>query len=104
ALYRIAQEALNNVVKHAHASQVEIRLEDREGAIALEVRDDGIGFDPQDEYPGHLGLQSMQERATRLGGTLEIESAPGHGALLQARIPFGCASLGYARDRQGRPG
>jgi signal transduction histidine kinase len=112
ALYRIAQEALNNVVKHAHASQVEIRLavspaerreEDREGAIALEIRDDGVGFDPQDEYPGHLGLQSMRERATRLGGTLEIESAPEHGTLLRVRIPFGCASLGYARDRQGRP-
>ncbi|MEA3340165.1 MAG: sensor histidine kinase, partial [Chloroflexota bacterium] len=99
ALYRIAQEALNNVVKHAHASQVEIRLAvsiverfgDREGAIALEVRDDGIGFDPQTEYPGHLGLQSMQERATRLGGTLEIESAPGRGVLLRVRIPFGYA-------------
>ena len=111
ALYRIAQEALNNVVKHAHASQVEIRLEDREGAIALEVRDDGVGFDPQAEYPGHLGLQSMRERTARLGGALEIESAPGRGALLRVRIPFGCASLGYARDRpfghaqdrQGRP-
>ncbi|MEA3396887.1 MAG: GAF domain-containing sensor histidine kinase, partial [Chloroflexota bacterium] len=111
ALYRIAQEALNNVVKHARAGKVEIRLtvipgeriEDREGAVALEVQDDGVGFDPQDEHIGHMGLQSMRERATRWGGALEIESAPGCGTLLQARIPFSGASLGYARDRQGKP-
>jgi PAS domain S-box-containing protein len=87
-LYRIAQEALNNAVKHAQASRVEIWLDDCENEIALEVRDDGIGFDPQAEYPGHLGLRSMRERAARLGGALEIESAPGRGTLLRVHIPF----------------
>jgi PAS domain S-box-containing protein len=86
AVYRVAQEALNNIVKHARADEVGIRLEDGEDRITLEVRDDGVGFDPQQEHPGHLGLRSMQERAARLSGALEIESSPGHGALIRARI------------------
>jgi signal transduction histidine kinase len=50
------------------------------------VRDDGVGFDPQQEHPGHLGLRSMQERAARLSGALEIESSPEHGTLIRAHI------------------
>jgi PAS domain S-box-containing protein len=87
ALYRIAQEALNNTVKHAQASRVEIRLDDGEGQITLEARDDGVGFDPQAEYPGHLGLHSMRERAVRLGTTLEIQSEAGRGTLVRVCIP-----------------
>lgn len=87
ALYRVAQESLNNIAKHARASRIEIRLEDREGTVTLEVQDEGVGFDPQDKHPGHLGLQSMHERAARLGGTLEIESSPGRGTLIRLRIP-----------------
>jgi signal transduction histidine kinase len=87
ALYRIAQEALNNVVKHAQATRVEIWLEEQAGAVTLEVQDDGVGFDPQGEFRGHLGLQSMRERAERLGGRLDINSAPGRGTLLRAAIP-----------------
>ncbi len=86
ACYRIAQEALNNTVKHAQASQVEIRLDDCEGQITLQVRDDGVGFDPQAEYPGHLGLHSMRERAARMGAALEIQSGPGRGALVRVCI------------------
>jgi PAS domain S-box-containing protein len=86
AIYRIAQEALNNIVKHAHANEVGIRLEDGADKITLEVRDDGVGFDPQQEHPGHLGLRSMQERAARLSGALEIESSPEHGTLIRAHI------------------
>jgi PAS domain S-box-containing protein len=88
ALYRIAQEALNNVAKHARASQVQIRLRSDPGGIVLYVEDNGAGFDPQREYPGHLGLHSMQERAAMLQGKLEIKSAPGHGARLRAWIPL----------------
>jgi PAS domain S-box-containing protein len=86
AVYRIAQEALNNIVKHAHASEVGIRLKDGGDGITLEVRDDGVGFNPQQEHLGHLGLRSMQERAARVGGTLEIESSAGCGALIRVQF------------------
>jgi PAS domain S-box-containing protein len=87
ALYRIAQEALNNTVKHAQAARVDIRLGVSQGEIILELKDDGVGFDPQVEYAGHMGLNSMRERAAQIGGSLEIESAPGLGTRLRARVP-----------------
>jgi PAS domain S-box-containing protein len=87
AIYRIAQEALHNMVKHAQARTVELRLEVRAEELALEVRDDGAGFDPRGKFPGHLGLRTMRERATRLGGTLELESAPGQGTCIRASVP-----------------
>lgn len=86
SLYRIAQESLNNAVKHAQASRVEISFDNCEGAILLEVQDNGLGFDPQAPYPGHMGLQSMRERAARLDGTLEIESGPGQGTLVRLQL------------------
>jgi PAS domain S-box-containing protein len=85
-LYRIAQEALNNVAKHARASRVCLRLEAGDGQIVLAVEDNGIGFDPLGEYPGHMGLHSMHERAEKLGATLALESAPGEGTRLQLRV------------------
>jgi signal transduction histidine kinase len=88
ALYRISQEALNNVARHAQASRVAFRLTDHDDGVTLEVQDDGVGFDPQREYPGHMGLNSMRERAARLGGKLEIESSPAHGARLWVWIPL----------------
>ncbi len=87
ALYRIAQEALNNTVRHAQAERVEIRLSARQGEIVLELVDDGSGFDPKGEYSGHMGLNSMRERADQIGGALEIESEAGQGALIRVRIP-----------------
>ncbi|HLH23209.1 MAG TPA: PAS domain S-box protein [Chloroflexota bacterium] len=86
-IYRIAQEALHNTVKHARARHVELRLECSSEEITLEVADDGVGFDPAAEYPGHLGLRSMRERAAALGGTLRVESARGLGSRLWAIIP-----------------
>jgi PAS domain S-box-containing protein len=86
ALYRIAQEALNNVAKHAQASRVQLRLRSEPGGIILEVEDNGVGFDPQREYPGHLGLHSMRERAAKFGSVLDIESAPGNGTLIRISI------------------
>jgi signal transduction histidine kinase len=88
ALYRIAQEALHNTVKHARASRAELKLERDARGITLEVSDDGAGFDPEGSFSGHLGLKSMRERATRLGGTLRVESTPGHGTSIHARMPI----------------
>ncbi len=90
ALYRIAQESLHNIVKHARASTVTLRLcapTPQVPVLALDIRDDGVGFDPAGAFPGHLGLRSMRERAARLGGTLTIDSAPGHGTHIQVRMP-----------------
>ena len=88
ALYRIAQEAMHNTVKHAQASRVDVRLAHQVGTVMLEVCDDGKGFDPTGSLPGHLGLRSMRERATQLGGRLEIESAPGRGTCVRAAITY----------------
>ncbi len=86
ALYRIAQEALHNIVKHAKATRASIRLASDGDGVTLEVRDNGAGFDPRGEFPGHLGLKSMRERIEKLGGTLTIDSAPGRGATVVARV------------------
>lgn len=87
ALYRIGQEALHNVVKHAHARRVKIRLRQRDDAVELEISDDGTGFEPGEPRPGHLGLQSMRERAAGQGGSLEVNSALGGGTTLRVRLP-----------------
>ncbi len=87
-LYRVAQEALHNVVKHAEAQVVHLRLAYDSEQLLLEVCDDGKGFDPADSFPGHLGLHSMQERVAELGGTFEVQSAPGKGTTIQVRIPY----------------
>jgi signal transduction histidine kinase len=86
AFYRIAQEALNNTVKHARAGEVMLSLKCIDNKITLEVRDNGIGFDPNGSFPGHLGLKSMRERIARFGGTLELESAPGKGTCVRAQV------------------
>ena len=87
ALYRIAQEALHNTIKHARAKNVRLVLKQETEGTVLEVRDDGIGFDQSGSFPGHLGLRSMRERSERLGGTLEVESKPGEGTCILVRIP-----------------
>lgn len=87
ALYRVAQEALHNVVKHARATRVDLALALDDGRITLDLRDDGVGFDPTGEFPGHLGLRSMRERVARVGGSFLVESAPGAGTRLRAEIP-----------------
>jgi signal transduction histidine kinase len=90
ALYRIAQEALNNIVKHARAANVDIILERRAEEVSLIVEDDGVGFDTE-EAPGAagggLGLTGMRERTGTVGGTVEIESRPGGGVTVFVRIP-----------------
>jgi PAS domain S-box-containing protein len=88
ALYRIAQEAMHNTVKHARASRVELRLVRESGGIRLTIADDGKGFDASGSFPGHLGLHTMRDRALRLGGSFTLTSAPGEGARIEATIPL----------------
>jgi signal transduction histidine kinase len=86
-LYRLVQEALTNVVKHAEASRVEVRVSDRDGRLVVLVRDDGVGFDAAKGFTG-FGLVGMRERLALVRGTLEIESAPGAGTTIRASIPL----------------
>ncbi len=87
ALYRIAQESLHNVAKHARARNVRLHLLNEPGAVTLTVADDGVGFDCKGSFPGHLGLLSMRERAREVGGTLNVDSRPGQGSRIRARVP-----------------
>ena len=87
-LYRIAQESLNNVVKHAEAKEVHINIKYEDDHVSLEVIDDGRGFDIRTaNESGGVGLLGIQERVKQLGGSIEIESAPGNGTHLTVRIP-----------------
>jgi PAS domain S-box-containing protein len=85
ALYRLCQEGLNNIAKHAGASQVDLLLQYEPGAVELRIRDNGRGFDPGQALPGHFGLSMMRERATAVGATLSINSQAGHGAEIVIR-------------------
>lgn len=85
AIYRVCQEALNNVAKHAEAAGVDIALKHEESAIELNIRDDGRGFDPQQTESGHYGLSMMRERAEGVGAQFLIRSQPGQGTELAVR-------------------
>ncbi len=85
AFYRVCQETLNNVAKHAKASQVEINLKQEGAVIELHIRDDGQGFDPKQTFSGHYGLSMMRERAEAVGALLSVASQPGHGTELAIR-------------------
>ena len=91
ACFRIAQEALTNVVRHARARHVRVELRAREAEVQLVIRDDGIGFDLQAVRSrrgpdANLGLQGMQERALIVGGQIQITSAPRQGTVVDARF------------------
>jgi signal transduction histidine kinase len=85
-VYRLLQEALTNIARHANARRVSVRLVRDDTAVELSVRDDGVGFEPRANHRG-LGLQGMRERAALLGGAVQLESAPGKGTLITARFP-----------------
>jgi signal transduction histidine kinase len=89
ALYRIVQEGMHNIVKHAHATRIDLKLNcDQADVLTLEIADNGVGFDSQATFPGHLGLRSMRERVMRLGGAFSVYSEPNEGTRIRARIPF----------------
>lgn len=89
AVYRIVQEALSNVVRHAHATRVALRVAHEGDTVRVEVTDDGHGFSPGEVMAGGggLGLFGMKERAAYLGGHVEVESRPGEGTRVRAEIP-----------------
>jgi signal transduction histidine kinase len=100
ALFRITQEALTNIARHAEASVVELRLARRDGRIELRLRDDGRGFEPDSvRRKASLGLLGMEERARRLGGTMSIESSVGAGTVLMVIIPEGRPEADAPRGR-----
>ena len=90
-LFRIAQEALNNALKHSQAETIRVELKMNRKRVRLTVSDDGVGFEPADARmrSKRLGLTSMQERAEAVGGSLEIESCPGEGTKIRLELPVG---------------
>jgi len=89
ALYRIFQEALTNVARHAQAAHVDVLLERRDDHVIAIIEDDGIGFDPKAALQsGRLGLFGMRERVEMLGGTMVVESAPGTGTTVLVEVPY----------------
>jgi signal transduction histidine kinase len=112
ALYRVGQEALSNVRRHARAAHVQVRLARGEGEVSLVVHDDGCGFNPHhpelnaagapvrnNGTPDRgIGLLGMRERVAALGGELTIESAPGQGTTIRARLPVAAPTLAQGRS------
>jgi len=90
ALFRIIQEALNNILKHARASHVVVKLELLPQQVIIVVKDDGMGFDPRlvEQEGGHYGLLNMRERARLLNGELQVKSAPGKGTEICVMVPI----------------
>jgi signal transduction histidine kinase len=93
ACFRVVQEALTNIARHAQAQQVEIRLDRQDDHVTLRITDDGCGFNLDEMRTRALagdsiGVLGMQERATLVGGELTIETAPGHGSTVQLRAPW----------------
>jgi signal transduction histidine kinase len=89
-LYRVGQEALNNVAKHARAEKVDILIQRSAHHVSMIVEDDGLGFDTEkafDEGQTGVGLSGMRERVALVGGTIDIESYPGSGTTVVVRIP-----------------
>jgi signal transduction histidine kinase len=92
-LFRVAQEALRNAVRHAQAARITVSLQASAGGHALSVVDDGRGFDPAaPRVQASLGLASMRERVALLGGRLQIRSQPGQGTTVAAWLPQGAAA------------
>jgi signal transduction histidine kinase len=91
ALLRVAQEALHNALRHSGAERVDVTLEKCGTGAVLRVTDDGTGFDPTAirRAGRHLGLVSMRDRASGVGGTLTVESAPGKGTTIEMEVPGG---------------
>ena len=89
-LYRVVQEALTNIVRHAQASTVSVAVTGLGERVRTQIEDDGVGFDASSRPgPGHLGVVGMEERAYLVGGTVTVTSAPGEGTIVQIEVPRG---------------
>jgi signal transduction histidine kinase len=88
ALFRIAQEALNNAAKHSSAKRITVGLEEKGGELVLSVIDDGKGFDPAAAPRGRWGMTTMRERAEAAGGSLVVDSSVGEGTTVRAAVPL----------------
>lgn len=86
-LFRVAQEALQNAIRHAAASEIEIRAGATEGRATIEVRDDGRGFDPNTNGRSGIGMLTMRERVSLVDGEFALQSSPGSGTVVRARVP-----------------
>jgi signal transduction histidine kinase len=102
-LFHIAQEALNNVLKHARARNVEVRLRGGETGLTLEIQDDGAGFDAATVKRGGMGMVGMRERVQRMGGVLSIESEPGRGTCVSVQLPNQSSSMQMTPKRKDEP-
>ncbi len=103
-LFRVAQEALTNVLRHSGARSATVSLRPLDEGLLLAVRDDGTGFDPAAPRAGRsLGLASMRERIHLVKGTLDVESAPGEGTAIVAWVPCELRELTASRARQSAP-
>jgi signal transduction histidine kinase len=102
ALFRIVQEALTNVARHARAQHVSVVVQRHEGNAIAVVEDDGVGWNPDRGANGRLGLVGMRERVTLAGGRLEIESAPGEGTTVIARVPLATSAMQPPEDATSR--
>ncbi len=87
AVFRILQEGLSNAVRHGRSDRIRLRLDERDGRLEIEIRDWGLGFDPQAPATDRFGLQGIRERARLLGGTSRIESSPGSGTTVRVALP-----------------
>jgi PAS domain S-box-containing protein len=88
ALYRIVQEALTNACKYSQSKRVSVAMIQQGQDVRLEVRDRGVGFDPESVARGHFGLEGIRQRVRLLGGTLSIDSKPGSGTIVQVVVPI----------------
>jgi signal transduction histidine kinase len=106
--FRIAQEALTNVARHARASEAEVNIQELPDCICLKIQDNGRSFQVQrvtnSRSGKHLGLLGMRERLEMVGGKFTVASSPGKGTVIEARIPFGkAARMGKKKNRRPNP-
>ncbi len=100
-LFRIAQEALSNSLRHSRADKIELRLQRRQDYVRLFIRDNGVGFDMEVKKSASYGIISMQERVNEIGGSIQILSAPGRGTRIDIRVPILIEGAGGS-DEQGQ--
>ncbi len=101
AIFRIVQESLNNVKKHAKTNQVTVSMKQDGSMLYIKIQDQGVGFDPDEVAPERFGLRGIRERARLFGGAATIESKPGAGTTVRANLPIDAARVTTATDENG---